>query len=84
MATTVVTTKGQIVIPSRIRKHLNIKIGTKLYVIEQGDQIILRPLNEEYFEKMAGILNTKGKLTRALLKEREKEKEAEERKWSRS
>ncbi|MDO9028061.1 MAG: AbrB/MazE/SpoVT family DNA-binding domain-containing protein, partial [Candidatus Roizmanbacteria bacterium] len=63
MATTVVTTKGQIVIPSKIRKKLNIKRGTKICMSEKGDQIILQPLTHAYFEKMAGILKTKGKLT---------------------
>lgn len=82
METTVVTTKGQIVIPSKIRSRHKIKKGTKLCIIEKGDQIILQPLTEEYFEKMAGILNTKGKLTKALLEERQKE--LEEKKWQRS
>ena len=81
MTTTVVTAKGQIVIPSRIRRRLNIKRGTKLCVVEKGDQIILQPLTGDYFEKMAGILNTKGKLTKAILEERTKEKELEGKKW---
>jgi AbrB family looped-hinge helix DNA binding protein len=84
MTTTVVTTKGQIVIPSKVRRRLNIKEGTRLCVIEKGSQIILQPLTGEYFEKMAGILNTKGKLTAAVLEERAKEKAAEEKKWSKS
>ena len=84
MNMTIVTTKGQIVIPSKIRRRLNIKKGTKLCIVEKGDQLILQPLTDEYFEKMAGILNTKGKGTRALLEERAKEKELEEKKWSKS
>ena len=84
MTTTIVTSKGQIVIPSKIRRRLNIKKGTKLCIVEKGDQLILQPLTEDYFEKMAGILNTKGKLTKAILEERIKEKELEEKKWSRS
>jgi AbrB family looped-hinge helix DNA binding protein len=84
MTTTIVTTKGQIVIPSKIRQRLKIKRGTKMCIVEKGDQIILQPLTGEYFEKMAGILNTKGKLTKAILEERAKEKELEEKKWSKS
>ncbi len=84
MTTAVVTTKGQIVIPSKIRRKMNIRKGTKLCVFQKGDQILLQPLTDEYFEKMAGILNTKGKLTRAILEERAKEKELEEKKWSKS
>lgn len=84
MTTTVVTTKGQIVIPSKIRQSLHIKKGTKLCIAEKSGQIILQPLTDEYFEKMAGILPTKGKLTKAILEERAKEKELEDKKWSRS
>ena len=80
MTTTVVTTKGQIVIPSVVRRHLNLKKGTKLCVTEEGDKIVLQPLTQDYFERMAGILNTKGKLTKALIEERAKEKEREDRK----
>ena len=34
MSTAIVTSKGQIVIPSKIRRRLNIKRGTKLYIEE--------------------------------------------------
>ena len=74
MVTTVMTAKGQVVIPSKIRRHLNIKKGSKLCVIEKKDEIVLKPLTREYFERMAGIASTKGKGVSALLEERRKEK----------
>ena len=80
MVTTIVTAKGQVVIPSKTRRRLNIKKGTRLCVVETDNEIILKPLTEDYFEKMAGCLQTKGKLTKSLLKERSKDKRAEERK----
>ena len=78
MTTASVTSKGQIVIPSIIRRHLNIKKGTKLCVLEQGDRIVLQPLTRDYFEKAAGILGGKGKLTAALLRDSAKEKARED------
>ena len=84
MTTTVVTAKGQVVIPSRIRRHLNIKRGTKLCVVEHDNEIILKPLTQDYFEKMAGVLNTKGKLTKAIMQDRARDKDAENKKWSKS
>ena len=51
-----VTSKGQIVIPSKLRKELNIKKGTRLSVEIKGAEIIFKPVTEEYFRKMAGIL----------------------------
>ena len=84
MTTTVMTAKGQVVIPSKIRRRLNMKKGTKLCVIETRDGVELKPLTADYFEKMAGIVKTKRKLTDILFEERRKEKEAEDKKWSKS
>jgi AbrB family looped-hinge helix DNA binding protein len=78
MTTTVVTTKGQIVIPSKIRQRLKIKKGTRLYIEERGNELILKPVTPEYFEKIAGVLPTKGKLSKALLEERLKDKKGED------
>jgi len=74
MTTTVVTTKGQIVIPSKIRRKHNIKKGTKLYIEERGDELVLKAVTPAYFEKIAGVLQTKGKLSKILLEERAKDK----------
>jgi len=74
MTTTVVTSKGQIVIPSKIRRRLNIKRGTTLYIEEREDELILKAVTPAYFERIAGILSTKGKLSKALIEEREKDK----------
>ena len=84
MLTTIVTVKGQIVIPSKARRRHNIKKGTKLCIIDNEDEIVVKPLTADYFEKMAGILGTKGRLGKALLEERAREKAIEDRKWSRS
>ena len=79
MVTAIVTSKGQIVIPSEVRRRLNIKKGTRLCVIEKDDGIILKPLTSAYFEQAAGILKAKGKrFTALLLKERRKDKKSED------
>jgi len=74
METTIMTSKGQVVIPSKIRRRMNIKKGTKLYVEEREDEIVLKPITAEYFKKISGILPTKGRLSRLLLEERQKAK----------
>ncbi|HAH21319.1 MAG: hypothetical protein A2Y00_00120 [Omnitrophica WOR_2 bacterium GWF2_43_52] len=74
MTTAVVTSKGQIVIPSKIRRRLNIKRGTKLYIEEREDELILKAVTPAYFEKIAGVLPTKGKLSRMLVAQRQKDK----------
>jgi len=77
MTTAIVTSKGQIVIPSKIRRRLNIKRGTKLYIEEKRDELILKAVTPAYFERIAGALSTKGKLSKALIQEREKDKKIE-------
>lgn len=77
MTTTVVTTKGQMVIPSKIRRKLNLKKGTKLFVEERGNELIVKPITQAYFDRIAGVLQTKGKLSKALLDERIKDKKRE-------
>ena len=73
--TSVVTTKGQLVIPARIRRKHGIKRGTRVCLIEQGEEIVLRPLTPEYFQKAAGILGTGGKVLKAFLEDKKKERE---------
>ncbi|MEA3239410.1 MAG: AbrB/MazE/SpoVT family DNA-binding domain-containing protein [Candidatus Bipolaricaulota bacterium] len=41
------STKGQIVIPKRIRDEMQIKPGDDLVVISKGNQIIIHPLTLE-------------------------------------
>ena len=84
MDATVITSKGQVVIPSRIRKHWHMTPGTRVCFVEKKEGVMLQPLTEEYFEKVAGMLGTKGSLTQALLRERRRDKKREEAKWFKS
>ena len=77
-----VTTKGQIVIPAQIRHRLGIRKGTRLHVEERNGEVILRPLNREYFQKMSGILKGAG-LVEALKESRAEDKRREEKKYGR-
>ena len=67
METSVVTQKGQIVIPKKIRLALHIKRGTQVHFQTRNGDIILKPLTPAYFEQMAGILGEGGKATKVLL-----------------
>ena len=74
MDISVVTIKGQIVVPSSIRKKFGIKKGTKIAFIEQNGKLYIQPLDKSYFESLAGILGTKGKLLKSLMEDKEKER----------
>lgn len=76
---TSITMKGQVVIPAKIRYRLGIKKGSKFHVEERNGEIILRPLNKEYFQKMSGILKGGG-LVKALKETRREDLKREEEK----
>lgn len=71
----VVTVKGQVVIPSRLRRRFGIKKGTQVYLYERDHEIIIKPITDEYIRTMAGMTGTKGKLLKALMEEKAKERE---------
>lgn len=75
MESSIVTTKGQIVIPSKIRKRYNIKDGTRVHFYEEKGEIKLVPVTSEMIKKNFGILGTKGKMLKALAAEKRKERE---------
>ncbi len=74
MEKAVVTVKGQIVIPSKLRRRFGIKKGTQVSLYEKDGEIIIKPITDEYIRSMAGITGTKGKLLKALKEEKAKER----------
>ena len=73
---TTATAKGQIVIPSSVRRKLGIKEGTRIRieVNEKANQIILKPITREYVHSLRGRLRGKG-LLKALMAEKKRERE---------
>ena len=71
----VVTVKGQIVIPSKLRRKFGIKKGTQVYVYERDGEITIKPITDDYIRNMAGMAGTKGKLLKAMMVEKTKERE---------
>ena len=74
MEKSVVTVKGQIVIPFKLRRKFGIKKGTQVSLYEKNGEIVIKPITDEYIRSMAGITGTKGKLLKALKEEKAKER----------
>jgi AbrB family looped-hinge helix DNA binding protein len=72
---TTVSTKGQFVIPSEMRSALGIKPGTRICVTQEGSRIVLEPVSAELVDKTRGMLAGGRSLTKALLRERRREKD---------
>jgi len=73
-----VTSKGQLVIPARLRRRYGIKPGTKVCFIERDNEILFQPVTKEYIRSVCGMLSSGTSVTQELLNERSKDKEREE------
>ena len=73
---TVATSKGQVVIPSKVRKQLGIKDGTYLQIDVNAvtRQIILTPVTREYIHSLRGKYKGKG-LMKSLMADKKRERE---------
>ena len=74
MEKSTVTVKGQIVIPSKLRRKFGIKPGTQVFIYDRDEEIVIRPITDEYIRGMAGMAGTKGRLLKALKEEKAKER----------
>ena len=67
---TYATVKGQIVIPAALRRKYGIKAGTRIIVSDNDEEIVLRPVTEQYLRKLQGSLKGSGAL-QLLMQERQ-------------
>jgi len=72
--TSVVTTKGQLVIPARLRRRFGIKKGTMVTFKEDDGRIILQPVTREFIRGLRGSLRGEPSAFAALLEERKRER----------
>jgi len=70
------TLKGQIVIPSLVRRKFGIQKGTRIQIDadEKTHHIILTPITRDYIFSLRGKYKGKG-LMKALMDERQRERE---------
>ena len=73
---TSITSKGQVVIPSAVRRRFGIKGGTQfaVEVDESAGRIILTPITKEYIETQRGRFRGKN-LLKTLAAEKKRERE---------
>jgi len=72
--TSVVTTKGQLVIPARLRRRFGIKKGTTISFLEEGGRIVVQPVTRQFFRGLRGSLKREPSALDLLLKERKQER----------
>lgn len=73
---TYATVKGQIVIPSKLRRKYGIKPGTRIEIWDDGSRIVLQPITREFIHSLRGVMKGSGAL-RILEEGRRREREHE-------
>ncbi len=81
------TTKGQVVIPRRLRKQFHIEDGTKAIVEATADGILLKPVTAVTIRRLRGILKRKPgekPFAEQMAEHKREEKELEEARYDHS
>ena len=73
-----VTTKGQLVIPARIRRRFGIKAGTRVRFLEREGEIVLQPVTSAAIRGLCGVLKSESSVTADLVAERAADRDREE------
>ena len=71
-----VTTNGRVTIPASLRKKYKLTTGRRIHLIDDEDSIRIIPLaTSEELKANIGFLGLKGKLLKALMEEKKRERE---------
>ena len=61
---TSLSSKGQVVIPDRIRKQLGLTTGSKLIVITDGSNLLLKPMEEPKLDMFKRLIDESRKVSK--------------------
>ncbi len=70
-----VTTKGQLVIPSKLRRKYAIRKGTQVAFVEEENRLVLQPLTPEFIRSLRGSLKGEPSALKILHGERKRERD---------
>ena len=77
---TVISSKGQVVVPAELREQLGLKQGTRATWTEDKGRLILMPITERVLDEIEGFLKPRPgqpSVFEAHLEERERERRRE-------
>lgn len=70
-----VTTKGQLVIPAKLRRKYAIRKGTQVAFVEEENRLVLQPLTPEFVRSLRGVLKAEPSALKILLEGRKQERQ---------
>jgi AbrB family looped-hinge helix DNA binding protein len=77
---TVISSKGQVVIPAELREHLGLQQGTPATWTEDQGRLVLTPITERLLDEIQGFLKPRpgeSSMFEEHFKERERERKRE-------
>ena len=78
-----VTSKGQIVVPVRLRRRLGLTPGTRVRFVERGDEVLFQPVTADLVQRLDGILKSAMPVGPELLRERARDEKRGKRRLAR-
>ena len=73
------TSKGQLLVPKRLREKYGIKPGIRIALVESKEGLILKPMDEAFFDQFIGNYKESAPTTKEYLKWKKEEKKRENR-----
>ncbi len=70
-----VTTKGQLVIPSKLRRKFGIRKGTQVAFLAEEDKLVLQPLTPQFIRSLRGSLKSGPSALELLIEDHKRERE---------
>ena len=74
MTIATISPKGWVVIPAELRKKYGLQPGTRVALVDYGSVLAIVPAMSDPVKESAGLLKRNQSLTKALLKERTRER----------
>lgn len=70
-----VTRKGQLVIPSKLRRKYAIRKGTRVAFVEEENRLVLQPLTPEFIRSLRGSLKDEPSAAKIVQEKRKHDRE---------
>jgi AbrB family looped-hinge helix DNA binding protein len=70
-----VTTKGQLVIPSKLRRKFGIRKGTQVAFVEEAQRLVLQPLTPEFIHSLRGSLKGEPSALKLMQEDRKRDRD---------
>ena len=78
VASSKLTSKGQLLVPKRLRIKYGMKPGNRIALVESKHGLIIKPMDEAYFDKLIGKYKDTAPSVKEFLKWKREEKAKED------